>query len=114
MCCRWIDLRHSGRVDSSGDFRGSTYDGERYRNSRYSFKRISDYDDYDADLGIPLFFGSFHVKDVLIWIQVVEEFFNRVYVPLEKQAKLVAISLRVMLPHGGISFEGIGYAKESL
>lgn len=54
------------------------------------------------------------MKDVLIWIQVVEEFFNRVYVPLEKQAKLVAISLRVMLPHGGISFEGIGYAKESL
>lgn len=46
------------------------------------------------DFGIPLFSGGYGEEDALGWIQEVDDFFRHVYVSSEKEAKLVARSLR--------------------
>ena len=54
--------------------------------SRYSSTPTLEYDGLD----IPMFSRNFCEEDILDWIQMVDEFFECVSVPVEKQAKLVA------------------------
>ncbi|PON95199.1 hypothetical protein TorRG33x02_090910 [Trema orientale] len=79
------NIRRSGRQDSIDDYRDS-------KTSRY-FPKIADYYGVD-DFGIQIFDGSSGMKEVVAWIQEVDDLFTNFYVPPEKQAKLVSISFR--------------------
>lgn len=53
------------------------------RASTYSRRAILDCDDLDH---IPIIAGNSSEEDILDWIQTVDELFEDVYVPLEKQS----------------------------
>lgn len=53
------------------------------RVSRYSLAAILDCDDLDR---IPIIAGNSSGEDILDWIQMVDELFEDVYVPLEQQS----------------------------
>lgn len=49
-------------------------------------------------MDIPTFDGHLHIKDLLDWLQAVEQFFNYMEIPEHQQVEFVAYKL-----HGGAS-----------